>query len=116
MILHVACGTRQATKKLSARSWISRTVKLPKKLFGEAKLISPKLKGLVTQAASGAKLHRVRCSGQKRPFAFLDTTVTPNPPWKRSLNGFIRTTRLWFKGKSVMQRVKGRIAIWNIGS
>src|SRR5467141_453175 len=116
MILHVACETRQATKKLSARSWISRSVESRKKLSGEAKPISPKRKESVTPAASGAKRHRVRCSGQKRPFAFLDTTMTPNPQWKRSLNGFIRTTKLWFKGKSVMQRVKGRIAIWNIGS
>src|ERR1700692_1311204 len=111
MILHIACGMRQATKKLSARSWISRTVKLWKKLLDEAKRISPKPKGLVTQAASGARPHRAKCFGQKRLFEFLDTTATPNPPWKRSSNGFIRTTKLWFKGKSVMQRVKGRIAI-----
>src|SRR5260370_12357965 len=116
MSCEVGCETREETKKLVERSWKSRSVESRKKVSGEAKPISPKRKESVTPAASGAKPHRVRCSGQKRPFAFLDTTVTPNPPWKRSLNGFIRTTKLWFKGKSVMQRVKGRIAIWNIGS
>src|SRR5260370_38426869 len=106
MILHVACETRQATKKLSARSWISRSVESRKKVSGEAKPISPKRKESVTPAASGAKPHRVRCSGQKRPFAFLDTTVTPNPPWKRSFNGVIRPTNLWLTAKSAVQRVK----------
>src|SRR6266446_5709452 len=70
----------------------------------------------VTPAASGVKPHRARCSGQKRPFEFLDTTAAPNLPWKQYLNGFIRTTRLWFKGKSIVQPVTVRIAIWNIGS
>src|SRR5216683_2364431 len=116
MILHVACETRQATKKLSARSWISRSVESRKKLSGEAKPISPKRKESVTPAASGVKPHRARCSGQKRPFEFLDTTAAPNLPWKQYLNGFIRTTRLWFKGKSIVQPVTVRIAIWNIGS
>jgi len=41
-------------------------------------------------------------------FAFLDTTVTPNPPWKRSLNGFIRTTKLWFKGKFTHATSQGK--------
>src|SRR5258706_14923154 len=87
MISHVACETRQATKKLSARSWISRSVESRKKLSGEAKPISPKRKESVTPAASGVKLHQARCSGQKRPFEFLDTTVAPNLPWKQDLNG-----------------------------
>src|SRR5260370_1952178 len=108
MILHVACETRQATKKLSARSWISRSVKFRKKLSGEAKPISPKRKESVTPAASAARPHRAKCSGQKRPFAFLDTTVAPNLPWKQSLIGFIQTTSLWFKRKSTVQPVRVR--------
>src|SRR5260370_8321675 len=115
MSCEVGCETREETKKLVERSWKSRSVESRKKVSGEAKPISPKRKESVTPAASGAKPHRVRCSGQKRPFAFLDTTVTPNPRWKRSLNGFIRTTKPWFKGKSVMQRVSVRIAILYLG-
>src|SRR5260370_20994776 len=95
---------------------MSWSVKLWKKLLDEAKPISSKRKESVTPAALGVKPHRARCSGQKRPFEFLDTTVAPNLPWKQYLSGFIRTTRLWFKGKSIVLPIRVRIAIWNIGS